>query len=1412
MDPMTDEEPVPTDQAPRPTLDREYDASVERDASINILKNLGQGSLLARDTAINYGKSLFPEGAAPSVAIPYAAMKVRDDLKTLGSGMFDYAKEEPVRFIADMLPISGQYLAAQDVKMYSQMATDAEAAGDQKAADIYKQIVTLSAAGMIPVNFGAKTGAKTAKASAKKLAGRSVDDLVEYDPTYLPRTEQTEAALLLEKLDGRAIDSDVIDTQPLLLEGPKTDAAAIKEASDSARMLSALTGDALPESPIVVPGAGEAAELLEKVSPLRPEINTEIGDRARVGTTGKYVGAPEGINSPQKLAALTRAITSLTKEGEFGRFWYERSGRQILDLTGGNKKDAEKIIQAIAITSARTPVASNFDFALQAYYQWKNGQPIKTGMFPAAMGKKLQKMFDGEDWAGRKTNNFYNNLMREVDPSKVQGVTTDLWMMRAFGFDKDAPTGAQYGFVENETKRIAQNLGWEPQQVQASIWVALKSRMENKGVKDAVEAKSIKNGWMHFDVGADGSKVRVIDDQNKHAANWLDIALKHSPTDADRSAAKFDYAHAAENNLAQISWESIPSRTSGNMPEIFDSAPEVVQDYHVAMSKSFLDDQGVDIIAKELGILSPGDFEAPGYFEGLVSPGTQTLVAAPKAYGQTRRVADIKAQAKATQRPPEADDLVGPRVANFEKFNLDSSVREATYATEPAAKEMMMAYAAVRGILLKQDGVGLHKPSFGSGITKPKANGIEINIGRPLTARETSAIAKAVAEEAGHTEFNPIGSPNGARFINFDYMGLPNVQFQKLVNKALGKVTFDNNETVDAAMFGADTGYLGNDWKENLNGEGYLETGGLAGRPDLQRKIRDIVTQLTDRVSAVEDEFSNRYNWTRNRNLNSSYEAPQAQGIGSLPVSAPDAPATNPATNIFNLDPKSTNADVPKSRDTLVWMSPDDFLSMAAPTTADYSFTSGRGGDKTGSILDGIKKGELIDVPHLKIFDKDGVAQVEGHEGRHRAVLMKELGYDSMPVVINSHRIRWSEQAGSGRDQIEGKWPTVLKSEVDPWGEVDRKSREITFPVKDPRGSIPDTPAYPKPNLIKPARIRELSAETQTLIDEGIGNTGAGKLRAIIAENDIEYASEVLGEALGNDLNSASDAVTRKTLAEIKEVTQESLKDMPDEVTVYRYGGIDAGGNSGSNIKSFTLNPNYSGPLFSSKDKSSFDAYTVNKKDIEYARNAFFPGADEAEVLIRNDKVRPVTNPAALPKAPSAAEASPALNAFLEGSKSPRVLYSGTSKDMDFDQFRVPRNGAWFTDSKDSASTYAIENDSMGHKWDQDVRNFVPTNTASRVIPVHVAIKNPYKMTEADHKALQYVDNYKRAQSQLFDKLRAKGYDGVEYGGGVWVALGSPKQIKSAIGNKGTFDPKSPKLNKANGGLVERVYNDRKYI
>ena len=67
-------------------------------------------------------------------------------------------------------------------------------------------------------------------------------------------------------------------------------------------------------------------------------------------------------------------------------------------------------------------------------------------------------------------------------------------MMRAFGYTSDAATDLNYDFVENETYKIAEELGWEPQQVQAAIWVEIKSRMESKPLKKEVDRLSEKQG------------------------------------------------------------------------------------------------------------------------------------------------------------------------------------------------------------------------------------------------------------------------------------------------------------------------------------------------------------------------------------------------------------------------------------------------------------------------------------------------------------------------------------------------------------------------------------------------------------------------------------------------------------------------------------------------------------------------------------------------------------------------------------------------------------------------------------------------------------------------------------------------------------------------------------------------------
>ena len=104
------------------------------------------------------------------------------------------------------------------------------------------------------------------------------------------------------------------------------------------------------------------------------------------------------------------------------------------------------------------------------------------------------------------------------------------------------------------------------------------------------------------------------------AAIWV---AEKGRSESGVEKAAFDFSNALLDNRGQISWEAQPGANTNHLPELFDAPYEVQQEeYHVTISKAFLDDDGNDII-KALGLPTPGDFEAPD-LQRQVSPGTQT--------------------------------------------------------------------------------------------------------------------------------------------------------------------------------------------------------------------------------------------------------------------------------------------------------------------------------------------------------------------------------------------------------------------------------------------------------------------------------------------------------------------------------------------------------------------------------------------------------------------------------------------------------------------------------------------------------------------------------------------------------------------------------------------------------------------
>jgi hypothetical protein len=98
--------------------------------------------------------------------------------------------------------------------------------------------------------------------------------------------------------------------------------------------------------------------------------------------------------------------------------------------------------------------------------------------------------------------------------------------------------------------------------------------------------------------------------------------------------------------------------------------------------------------------------------------------------------------------------------------------------------------------------------------------------------------------------------------------------------------------------------------------------------------------------------------------------------------------------------------------------------------------------------------------------------------------------------------------------------------------------------------------------------------------------------------------------------------------SKIYQETQKSLKNYPNEITVYRIGDLTGSvtHRGGEEPLSFSLDPNFKGS--SIYQKGNLKPYKVNKKDILANMKGVLKNykSKEQEVLIRANKVKPIVN------------------------------------------------------------------------------------------------------------------------------------------------------------------------------------------
>lgn len=178
------------------------------------------------------------------------------------------------------------------------------------------------------------------------------------------------------------------------------------------------------------------------------------------------------------------------------------------------------------------------------------------------------------------------------------------------------------------------------------------------------------------------------------------------------------------------------------------------------------------------------------------------------------------------------------------------------------------------------------------------------------------------------------------------------------------------------------------------------------------------------------------------------------------------------------------------------------------------------------------------------------------------------------------------------------------------------------------------------------------------------------------------------------------------------------------------------------------------------------------------------------------------------------------LQDFVKGSKlvdeqgQPIRLYHGTADNIESFDLNHPNRkdsgwlgtGVYMTDSPALASSYST---------------LKSPGRGENVMPLYARLENPYYATQAEKDIIKNIEMTQgkeaaREASDAFTKwLREQGYDGVILESFPGTAAASrevvvfePSHVKSATGNRGTFDVKEPDLTKADGGAVNTLPDD----
>lgn len=448
---------------------------------------------------------------------------------------------------------------------------------------------------------GAAKAGITGLASLAALGIKSASKL----PTAVAATELTGRKLssALRKTGLPIANGDV--AEKLWSEGKniyafhEMDGKHIKVANRE--MLNNYAPDLLMHLPDANPAPAVAASSGFRTVEAPKEVT--VGKRFLSGDNkGDYRGTEAfgGIN-PTKLGKMRSEYLRKMEEGAGGRMWYDESSDYINKLVGGDNLEADRMANALAITSSRTPVASNLMYANKAWNQNLVGEKVHSGGFPSVMGGAMTKAFNDPNAAatGLKRSPFSAGLsVNWMGPEFANRPTHDIHDVRAWGI-KDPKTGedwskgvgeAGHRFLDEQGEFVTKAaneraLGgatdWTPYRSQAAAWIAQKAAREGVPIGETAR---------HY---------------GSYAPDYQALLTRE--------------------------WGTFPG--SEHIPESVSASNNLKRAFADDMERVVTGSEGIDNVARGMGALTDSTIPNVGFFEGMSNPGFTSRINVGKAGG-----------------------------------------------------------------------------------------------------------------------------------------------------------------------------------------------------------------------------------------------------------------------------------------------------------------------------------------------------------------------------------------------------------------------------------------------------------------------------------------------------------------------------------------------------------------------------------------------------------------------------------------------------------------------------------------------------------------------------------------------------------------------------------------------------------